>query len=517
MSLEYDDLNRSSWTKRVVTTRLRSWRRASVDWLRLFWGALLLNTRKSLWIWRGRPQPAPCQSESDSGLAGETRCDASAYWGERRRFRRICPHLQQQADGDWRCGVDAAQIRPFWGRAAAWWGGTLTALWLVVTLPAWAVLWKTGVRVPYWEVAWPGGWSEVAKARGQAYVARAEQAMVARRYDEMVLCLQSALRSDPQNFPAHVYMANLAWAQGNYAVANDRYQAMMRDYPAQRPMVARAWLPKLLVLGDMRGIKEIAQAMLTQDPGAAGPWSHALIFSARQTDDPVVLVQAMQLPNLPAAIRPILAANAAGLAGQRSTAWRLFGELMPAGDQAQFIAYQQIEGLLEFGAPDKALELLDTGKPILNASDRLYFRLRAFSQLGWGETSQTAIRDAFHGIDLPRLDAIAVYLVRCHDRPGLIRVLDMMALAPRAEKLDGTFAMLYLAAGLWGDRDLMPAIARLAAAKSPLSPTLLARFDQIAQQPGYLGEAMGVLPLPMEAVYAAHSVLHATRRNPVHR
>lgn len=512
MRNEQDERTRPPWLTGTVASRLHSGRGALADLFRLYGGALLLNLRKALWIRRGRPNNAPCQSASDSGQAGCTHCDASVFWRERERFRRICPHLQRQADGEWLCGADAGAVRTFWGRAGAWWGGILLALWIVVTAPAWAVLWKTGVHVPYWQVAWPGGWSEVSKARGQAYVARAEQAMADRRYEEMMLCLQSALHSDPQNFSAQLYLANIAWVQGNYPVANERFGTLLRAFPEQGPLVARAWLPKLLVLGDMRGVKELALPMLTADTGAPGPWAHALIFAARQTDDAAVLAQAMQLPKLPEVFRPIFAANAAGISGQLQPARKLLAELLPAGDHAAFIAYQQLEGLLEFGAPETALALVEKGKPLLDSSQLLYFRLRAYSQLGWGENSQTTIRDSFHGIDLPHLNAIATYLVRCHDRPGLVRMLDMMTQAPKAEKLDGTFSMLYLAGGLWGDRDLLPAIARLSSAKSPLSPVLLSRFDQIALRPGYLGEAMGVLPLPLESVYAAHSVLHEQQR-----
>ena len=513
MRIEHDD--DSPTMGRKFSSRLGSWQGKAGDWMRLYAGAIGLNTRKTYWILRGRGEHAPCQSESDSGRGGETQCDASIHWVERRNFRRICPHLQRQADGQWRCGVNATRVQPFWGRALGWWGATLAALWIVGTIPIWTVLWKTGVRTNYWHVVWPGSWGEISHARADFYVRQAEQAMAAKRFEEMIICLQSALRSDPRNFSAALYMANISWVQGNYPTANERFGAMLRDFPEQRITVARAWLPKLLVLGDTKGIKDLALSMLANDAGAPGPWAHALIFAARQTDDPAVLVQAIQMPKLPPAFRPVLAANAAGISGQLNEARKLLVELVPAGDQAAFVSYQQLEGLLEFGVPDLALDRLDRTRPVLDGSQLLFFRLRAYSQLGWGETSLKTVRDSFRGIDLTHLNAIATYLIRCHDRPALLRTLEMMDQSPKAEKLDVTFAMLYLAAGLWGDRDLLPKVARLSAEKSPLSTSMLARFDQIALRPGYLGEAMGVLPLPLEAVYAAHSVLHAASRSTV--
>ena len=95
-------------------------------------------------------------------------------------------------------------MRVFWGRALAWWAGLLLALWIGVTLPVWAMLWKTGVRVSYQHVVWPGDWRQIRRERSRYYMQRAEQAMAGRRYDEMVISLQSALQSDPGNFTAHL-------------------------------------------------------------------------------------------------------------------------------------------------------------------------------------------------------------------------------------------------------------------------------------------------------------------------
>jgi tetratricopeptide (TPR) repeat protein len=511
-----EERSTTPWMRQEVHRRSRWVGGAITDALRVFGYGLTLNLRKALWIARGRAESAPCQSPSDSGEANATRCEASAYWRERSRFRRVCPHLRQQPDGSWLCGVDTPRIRTFWGRAAAWWLGVFLTVWIGGSVPVWAFLWKSGVRVTYPHVVWPGGWKEIPRARAAYYVGQAEDALLHKKYDRMILNLQAALRSDPKNLAARLYLANVAWAQGDFATANDRFSRLFTDTPAeQRRQLARVWLPKLLIVGDFARMKSLAESMLADDPEAVGPWSHALIFTARQTGDAVVLAKATQSRSIPEPIRAIIAANAAGLAGQRDTALRLLAELAPTGDNAQFMAYQRVEGLLEYGAPDQALAALTAGPGYLAASDVLYFRLRAYHQMKWDETAQATIRDSFRGIDLPRLNAIATYLVRCHDEASLQRVVGMMATAPRAEKLDGTFAMLYLAAGLWGDRDLMPDIAKLAAEKSPLPVSLLNRFDRLASQPGHLGEAMGVMPLPMESVYAAYGALRELRQQPV--
>src|SRR5580658_6015424 len=93
-----------------------------------------LNLRKSLFRLRRGRGICPCQTPSDSGKAGETACEPVASWHEPRRFQRICPLLRQRPDGAWKCSVNAAEVRPFWGRAAAWVGGSTAAAYLVATL-----------------------------------------------------------------------------------------------------------------------------------------------------------------------------------------------------------------------------------------------------------------------------------------------------------------------------------------------------------------------------------------------
>lgn len=487
---------------------VQAWREvlgAGGDAARFFAGLLGLNVRKSLWVVRGRPGgTAPCQHPSDSGRAGETQCQEAAGWHRPARLRAVCPHFCLQADGRRCCGVDAAAVRPFWGRALAGWAALLLMMWLGGSLAVWAVFWKTGVRTSPVNVVWPGRWDEVQRDRAERYVGLAEQAAAAGRFAEVPVALQSALQVDPKNFRARAMLANIQWVQGYHDLVHEAFAALLRDYPERRAEVARNWMPKLLVSGDYARIKALALTMLAADQAAAGPWAHALVYAARQTDDPVALAEALRLPELPAPLRPVIAAQAAALAGQRETAVRLLSALEAKEPYAQFLAYQQLEGLLELGESERVLTLLESGRLKVAPHDLLYFQLCAYGQLGWGEMSAGAIRGAFRQIDLPRLNAIATYLVRFHDRAGLERVIEALKQAPAAERLDVTFSILYLAAGLWGDRDLMPGLVELAGRKTRLSPRLFERFDAKAREPGRLGEAMGILPIPMESVYAAH-------------
>ena len=86
---------------------------------RLYWGLLYWNARKTLFRIAGARGQAPCQHPSDSGAAGVTGCEACAAWSSRARFKRLCPLIASGPDGRRVCGVAAADVRPFWGRAAA--------------------------------------------------------------------------------------------------------------------------------------------------------------------------------------------------------------------------------------------------------------------------------------------------------------------------------------------------------------------------------------------------------------
>ena len=69
------------------------------DTLRMAWGFLYWNARKSWYRWRGTRGSCPCQHPSDSGAAHVTGCEAVIGWAQPVRFRRVCPLLERGTDG----------------------------------------------------------------------------------------------------------------------------------------------------------------------------------------------------------------------------------------------------------------------------------------------------------------------------------------------------------------------------------------------------------------------------------
>jgi tetratricopeptide (TPR) repeat protein len=482
-----------------------------LDAFRLPWVILSLNLSKSIWILRGRRGvTAPCQNGSDSGLAGRTHCDAASVWRKRSRLCRVCPHLVCNAKNEWVCSSDAKNVKTFWGRGAALVIGPLVACWLLAVVCLWALVWKSGARVGIDDIALPTRWGNITRARSEVFRRQAAEAFGAGKYQQAVVNLTTALSINPDNFEARLTYANLLWLEKSSRDADHQFALMLTKFPDRMPEVGRVWLPKLMVLGRFSQARELSLGLLEKDLTSQAAWLHALIFSAKMTKDAPVLVRAAQNVNLPPVARAILTAHAAAIAGQRETAARLFDALVPSGTWEVFTHYQKVEGLLDIKEPVLALAALQASNNKLPESEVLTFMLRAYAQRNYPELVQGTIRESFRKMDLPRLTAVVAYLVRHHDREGVLRVISMMQEAPVVVQLQPPLASLYLAVGLWGDRDLLPAVADLAVNKAKMSRASLERFDATANEPGRLNEAMAQLPLPIEVVYAVQSSLAET-------
>jgi hypothetical protein len=86
----------------------------------------------------------------------------------------VCPILKKAPDGRWVCSVDTADVRPFWGRAAAWFGGAAIVLFVAGTILAFGYLRIVGYPVRLGSVAWPPSWHEVREARASYLFQKAE-------------------------------------------------------------------------------------------------------------------------------------------------------------------------------------------------------------------------------------------------------------------------------------------------------------------------------------------------------
>src|SRR5690606_779004 len=110
-------------------------------------------------------RPAPCQSGSDSGHAGLTRCEACHRLDLVSRYRFVCPHFSLRGREAF-CQADSTAIRPRWGRAALALLAPLLVAFLLGATAFWGLLRYQGMnRLSLLDVLLPHRWENIHAAR----------------------------------------------------------------------------------------------------------------------------------------------------------------------------------------------------------------------------------------------------------------------------------------------------------------------------------------------------------------
>lgn len=342
-----------------------------------FWPALLYwNIRKAWFRLRGAARDdCPCQNVSDSGLAGETRCDAIVHWNQPGRFRRICP-LLTETPGGWRCGVEAERVRPFWGRAAGYFGATILLLYFLGTLAAFLFLRKAHYEISYLTVAWPARWGEIRGAQEGLYARQAQEALAAGNFRAAMLSLEMVCRLNPANYSAGLTLAGLSQAAATPEVADHIYQRLMRDVPEQRRQTAQIWYVSLLSRGAFAKILPLAAAMIGEDPAQRGAWLYALLFAARQTQASEYLgTVRTENPHLPEWCTELIEAEQLLLNNQKALALPLLTRVHRQ-PPTPLLPYYQVDRLILNGSFDQASRTLAAYAGALPVDEGSFLRLR---------------------------------------------------------------------------------------------------------------------------------------------
>jgi hypothetical protein len=342
-----------------------------------FWPALFYwNIRKAWFRLCGAARDdCPCQNASDSGLAGETRCDAITHWHQPRRFRRICPLLTETPDG-WRCAVEAERVRPFWGRAAGYVAATMLLLYFLATIAAYLFLRSAQYEISYLTVAWPPRWGDIRRAQEGLHAQRAQQALDAGNYRAAMLSLEMVSRLNPGNYSAGLTLARLSTAAAEPDVADHIYQRLMHDVPEQRRQTAQIWYVSLLSRGAFAKILPLAAAMLGEDPAQRGAWLYALLFAARQTQAGAYLGTVQEEnPHLPEWCTELIAAEQALLNKQPARALPLLTRVQRQ-PPTPLLPYYQVDRLILNGSFDQASRILAAYAGALPADEASFLRLR---------------------------------------------------------------------------------------------------------------------------------------------
>lgn len=474
------------------------------DFLQFWWELIALNTRKT--VFRVRGGRAPCQAQIDSGRALETHCEACALWNKPGRFSRVCPLLAWTDDG-WRCSVDAADVRPFWGRALAYYGGALAVFYVVATIAAFALFREAGYDVRYRDVAWPPAWRHFDAIRSRHFFTQARTALAENQIGEAGMELSLAYDLDPTNYEAGFALAQL-WQTGSATFSDRLYARLLASHPAQATGTARAWGQALLWRGDFAQLAKLAVERLRQEPAPATPWLHALIFSSRRLHDPAALIAARALPNLSGETKSLLRLETMALGGDTAGAARILSAPL-TDDASAYARYYQMNFLIEAGAARRVLELLALYGAKLPPDERVELSLAALAKAGEKTELKREAAALLTANPRPKIyEILAAHLIRFPDAELLQLTAGQLATMPWADAPEGmpANAAMLCAAGLSGEPALVAAMRTRMRRATHASLKALDRTEEfMAGRAAHnrMGNFMPALPmLPLETVYA---------------
>ena len=481
------------------------------DFFRLLGGFLFWNARKSAYRLRGARGRCPCQHPSDSGKAWETGCNAITHWHEPARFRRICPLLQKDTAERWRCSVNQTDVRPFWGRAFAFYGGSLASLYLVATLAAFAFLRTTGYDVTYAGVLWPPAWGKFDGIKSDFFYAKFQRAYAAHDIREALLDLSLAYDLNPRNYEAGLLLAQFCQV-GQAGLSNRVYTRLLAEHPDRAEQTSLAFFRALLSRGDFKSVQTLARDRLLASPSSASAWLNAFLFANQRLTAPEALHTLGEDPRvrgLPVDVQTVLALaisiqDAASPDDVRHVLITSTGR-GATGYTLYFICRQAISHHF----PQIALGLLDQSGTGLNIRDGTALRLDALAAQGWHSTLDQEFDNL---LALPLSPAVVellgTHLIRYPNPKYLGQLCGRLEKKPLPldEKSYSAYLSLFCAAGVGHDE------ARLNWSALRLKEILGTRFDNLAtvgdfllgkHRTGHLENFLPALqPLPLETTYA---------------
>ncbi len=482
---------------------------------RLYRGLLYWNLRKALFRARGASGVAPCQHPSDSGRAGRTGCEACAGWRDAGRFRRLCP-LLATVDGRRVCSVDAADVRPFWGRAALVYGGSAAALAAAAVLSVFTGFRVIGYQVPLYVVAWPPAWHRVDKARADYFYRLALRSLAAGDVRQSYLALGQVHALDPDNAGAAKLLAQFTEIT-NPEYSDSLYARLVAGGGADAEDTAQIWVHALLSRGDYPAVAALSATMLRSGAGHVPAWTQGLTFAERmgagQGEADRLLAPGGRLPGEARSALSLARSMRTGTDDERFRVVQLY----LGGATTPFEVYFSLRCALDLGrAPDVLAFLEGRQAAALDAYDRESLKLDAYSELGWHDVERREIGLVLdQGVSSSIVSLAAGHLVRYPDAGSAARLFEILAERPldaTAQNV-GAHVALVCMAGVNGQDASMAReaelVGRIVGGAFPAWDSVKSFFGgrSQAKNPAVILPALGQLPLEM--VYALDAHYHA--------
>lgn len=422
------------------------------DAARLAVALVVLNARKT--AYRIRPgRRHPCQHPSDSGRAGETHCEAVIRWDHPSRFRRVCPALRMTRDGPV-CSLNAADVRPYWGRAVLIYAAAALTLALAGASAGYIGLRAIGYRDVRWvDVAWPPRWREIGRARSRYFLAHSVEALAQGNVPLARLSLESALKSDPTSFQPALLLATLDSVSSRGRTANAWVGWALANQPQRAERVAVTLHDMMLQQGQLERVADFALWMARRDRANAALWVRSLLTVLRATRSTgrFARLHAAEVTQLARPARSLMATQILAEEGRRDAA-RLALQRPLAPDQPIY-GLLQVEQLLRLGDTAAAEVVAQTLSPALG-------RVRALGLQYWiAERDADAVlaHACFDHVAAGPLapgdvDWLAAMVIRAPD-PASFRRLDRRLRASSADLTPDTAAGIWAAAVVCADRE----------------------------------------------------------------
>jgi len=480
-----------------------------LDIFRTVWALFYWNLRKTTYALRVRrsgagsaPRVAPCQDASDSGEGMKTACEACRTWARRSRFKRVCPLLAQSDSGYWVCGVDAAAVRPFWGRAFGYTGSSIGAMLILAVAVLYSAMHGVGYDVSVRQLVWPPAWHELRGVRAELFINQARESYKAGEIQQAIQALVVAYQLNPTDLKTAMTLAQF-YQISRPSQADVLYQNVLELHPEVGDETSQIWFHSLLARGRLDVIAELAQQRLAANTPQAPTWSYALLFAARMMPEKVDLAALADDIAIPIAPRGVfyLASRVEPLAKFSPDAARK--ELLEAPPVAGFPLDRiyRVEALLRLGFPEDALQLMSQWKDDFSGRDMGRLLLRAYAVMGQHEQLRSEFRAMVaptRELRSPELTMMAVHLVH-HPDASLTKLLVEALPRFKPNEDDGSQWLeavnaVFCAAGVNGDKDGMAAVRKLLTDTYGVSGTVLEILSLFFQGESEIMQIGTILP-----------------------
>lgn len=482
---------------------MRGW---FADLFRLPWALIYWNVRKAWFRWRRGRASCPCQSPSDSGRAYETQCEACVSWSRPARFRRVCPLLVATPNG-LRCAADTAEVRPFWGRAGLFFGGTALVCYAVLVVIAFGFLRTVGYPISIVDVAVPVRWQKLQEARSWYFENRAEKAFEAGNTVEGLLYLSNAFDFDPANYRVGLKLAK-NYQAGQPIQSDEIFSRLLRDHPDKREATAQEWFRALLARGDFPRIATLAQEQILAGSPRAAVWMRALLFaSARDTSEgPFAAILNHQTPAAKSWHR-LLEVETLRRRGRLAESRAALESAWAPGSPA-FTVFYRVDTLIRMNRAAAALDILAAHAGQLDGDTTARLRLDAFASAGAAQSREREFNELLaRPLTPPMIVLLCTHLIRHPHADYFDRLCRKLKREPLLLTNDtaGVWFSLLCTAGAVGDKARLHefTVGLRGASKTPfVALGLVEAFFRGETLEQRLTTFLPILPLPLEVTYA---------------